>query len=204
MQGLCLCMAPMQSLEQRLDQKQALSLRLALEQKLVRRVHGSDEVYRPKGTCPNCDHRLTPAEIVLGFNRDPNDFTTKCPKCKKRFQPTLYATSVASSIQMPFYCPTQTLGMLKPEMVTVAFDEFKSQFTAIYRSATYHFGSLKVAFERVSLSYKSEPQVSSWQKKVMSFLGKLPDGVIASTARVSVREVRTLRKERGIGAYSRG
>ena len=205
--GLSLRQEPQLStrLEQRLAHKQALTLRLSLVHKLARKVRGEED-YRPKGTCPKCDRHLTPAEIVLGFNRNPNDVTTKCPKCKHRFEPILYAASHAgaSSIQMPFYCPTQTLAMLKPEMTTVTFDEFKKTYTAIYRSAAYHFGSLKTAFAKINLIYKLEPRISAWKKKVLSFLGKLPDAVIASNVNASVREVRKLRKEKGIGAYRRG
>lgn len=202
--GLCQTQTLSQRLEQKLEQKHALALRLSLVQRLARKLRGSDEDYRPKGTCPHCDRRLTPTEIVLWFNRNPNDLTTKCPRCKHRFQPILFAASAASSIQMPFYCPTQTLSMLRPEMVTVAFKEFKKVNAAIYRSAAYHFGSLKKAFEKVGMTYDLEPKVSSWQKKVLSFLGKLPDPVIASNANVPVREVRRLRKEKGIWPYRRG
>ena len=194
-----------QRLEQKLAHKQALTLRLSLVQRLARKIRGAEEDYRPKGTCPKCDRRLTPAEIVLGFNRNPTDVTTKCPRCKHRFAPILFAARLAgaSSVEMPFYCPTQTLAMLKPEMASVAFDEFKKEYTAIYRSAAYHFGSLKAAFAKINLTYKLEPRISAWQKKVLSFLGKLPDAVIASNARTTVRAVRKLRKEKGIGPYRR-
>jgi len=116
--GLSQRQAPMlsQRLEQKLSQKHALSLRLSLVQRLARRIRGKEEDYRPKGTCPSCSRRLSPAEIVLGFNRNPIDTTTKCPKCKHRFQPMLFAGHTGSSIEMPFYCPIQTLGMLKPEI----------------------------------------------------------------------------------------
>ena len=89
-------------------------------------------------------------------------------------------------------------------MTSMTFDQFKKAHMAVYRSAAYHFGSLKSAFAKVNLTYKGEPRVSSWQKKVLSFLGKLPDAVIASNVHASVREVRRLRKEKGIAAYRRG
>jgi len=193
-----------QSLSQTLSPLQLLSQRLSLEQRLLRRVHGADEVYRPAGTCSNCSRRLTPAEIIRGFNRNANDFTTKCPKCKKRFAPQLVAASSVARVEMPFYCAMQTTGMLTAELASVALMEFKKTYASIYRSAVYHFGSLKAAFEKVGLTYSQEPKVSSWQKKIMSFLGKLPDQIIASTANVPLREVRALRKERRIEPYRRG
>lgn len=204
--GMSLSLRPSltQELSQQLSQEQRLTLRLSLVQKLALRLHGKEDAYRPKGTCPNCLRRLTPAEIMLGFNHDPNDLTTKCPKCKHRFAPILVATGKASTIEMPFYCRIQTLEMLKHDMVGMLLAEFKSAYASIYRSALYHFGSLKAAFEQIGLRYTQEPRISAWQKKVLSFLGKLPDAVIANNANVSVREVRKLRKEKGIDPYRRG
>lgn len=202
--GMSMSMSQSMSLEQFLSPMQLLSHQLSLEAKLARRIHGDDEVYRPKGTCPHCEKQLKPAEIVKGFNRNPQDFTTRCPGCKRRFAPILVSSRSIGSIEIPFYCALQTLGMLKPEMIDIQFEEFKRRMPTIYRSAFYHFGSLKAAFSRIKLSYKHEPRVSSWQKKVFSFLGRLPDKTIASSANVSVSEVRKLRKEKGVSPYRRG
>ncbi len=201
--GLSLSHSQTLSQDIELSQKQILGQTLGLTQKLVQRLRGIDEVYRPKGDCPRCERKLTPAEIVLGFNRDPNDFTTKCPRCNHRFAPILISRSIASSIQVPFFCRAQLLAQLQTEMTDLSVDEFKKSQPAIYRSATYHFGSLKTAFAEIGMKYNREPKVDKWQKKVLLFLGKLPDSLIASNANVSVGAVRKLRREKNIDAYRR-
>lgn len=202
--GMSLSLSPRLTQTLELSQGQRLTLRLSMVQRLALRLHGEEDSYRPKGTCPHCFRRLTPAEIMLGFNRNPNDLTTKCPRCKERFTPILIATGKASTIEVPFYCALQTLEMLKHDMVGTLLAEFKSTHASIYRSAIYHFGSLKAAFGRIGLKYTQEPRVNSWRKKVLSFLGKLPDAVIASNAHVSLRAIRKLRREKGISPYRRG
>ena len=195
-----------QSLDQshRLDQRNSLALRLTLTQRLVRRINGDGCDYKPQGTCPSCQHRLTPSEIIRGFNRNPADYTTKCPKCSHRFQPIMVSRGVASVAQVPFLCPSQTLAILQPEMLGLSPELFRIRNPRVYHSALYHFGSLTGAFAKIKLKYRGELKISSWQKKVLSYLGKLPDPIIASAARVSVREVRKLRKEKEIAPYQRG
>ncbi len=180
-----------------------LGQKLSLTQKLHRRFCGPEDDYRPDGDCPHCGRKLTPAEIVKGFNRNPDDYTTKCPRCKNRFAPRLLQKSAISSAQVAFYCPSQTLAHLTAEKTTVPVEEFRTTFAAVYQSALYHFGSLKAAFARVGQKYSLEPKVSAWQKKVYSFLGRLPDRIVADQARVSIREVRALRRARGVPAYCR-
>ncbi|OHA40524.1 MAG: hypothetical protein A3G59_01975 [Candidatus Taylorbacteria bacterium RIFCSPLOWO2_12_FULL_47_20] len=202
--GMSLSFSLAPQLTQRLEHKQVLAQQLSLSQKLALQIHGELEVYKPKGACPSCSRRLTPAEIVMGFNRNPDDYTTKCPKCKQRFEPRLVSSSSDwGSIEIPFFCQAQTLARLTSELAGVEIAVLKTTYAAIYRSAMYHFGSLKAAFKRVGLKYNLEPRVTSWQKKVYRFLGKLPDSLIASTANVSVREVRKLRQERNVAAYRR-
>ncbi len=185
------------------SQQQILGRTLNLTHRLVLRLRGIEDDYRPKGDCPRCERKLTPAEIVLGFNRDPNDYTTKCPECNCRFAPILITRSTVSSLQVPFYCRAQTLAELRTEMLDLSVDEFKTKQPAIYHSAVYHFGSLKTAFADVGMKYNLEPKIGKWQKKVLSFLGRLPDSLIASRANVSVGAVRKLRRENSIDSYRR-
>jgi hypothetical protein len=190
--------------ELRLEARQALSLRLSLQQQLHRRLFGSDEVYKPYGICPSCGFRLKPVDIIRGFTRNPEDITTKCPRCKKRFLPILCGGNSAARIEVPFYCAAQTQARLIPEMANFSPSFLRSQEAAIYRSAMYHFGSLKAGFALNGIAYTKEPRLSTWQTKVLKFLGRLPDKLIADTARVGLRQVRKLRQEKHIPAYRRG
>src|SRR3989344_2577748 len=84
----------------RVTQRLAQSLRLSHAQRArlqnyafaLRMVLIGDlrnERYKPMGTCPACPRKLTPTEIIRGFNQDPNDFTTCCSECGRRFEPML-------------------------------------------------------------------------------------------------------------------
>ena len=133
-------------LEQRLELKQRLKIQarlLGLRLQLIGKVSG--ESYKPHAACPKCFCRLTPLEIIKGFNRDVNDFTTKCPKCKERFEPTIICQRPVGKTEVPFYCPSQTLNQLGGKENLPAAD-FKAAYPAIFHSVTVHFGSLSEAF----------------------------------------------------------
>lgn len=182
------------SIEQKLDQK------LRIQQALLLALRG--EHYKPEAGCPKCGKKLSRGEILRGFRRDPNDYTTRCPRCKFRFTPRLVNWGLASRTELPFYCPMQTLNQLYGHE-TFSPSEMRSHNQAVYHSAIYHFGSLKQAFAKIGVKYRfAEPKAKKWEKKVKPFLGRAPDTMIASAAGVSVREIRQLRLDLGIGAYN--
>src|SRR3989344_6214138 len=79
-----------QRLEQRLTMKQTLAMRQRMFGTYIsflRAVRG--EQYQPHGDCPRCNKKLSLVEIMKGFRNDATDYTTKCPKCKTRFEPQM-------------------------------------------------------------------------------------------------------------------
>jgi hypothetical protein len=190
-------------LEQRLELKLRLKLKiqarlLDLRLQLIGKVN--DEKYSPHAVCPKCFRRLTPLEIIKGFNRDVNDFTTKCPKCKDRFEPTIICKRKVGTTEVAFYCPSQTLNQLGgKENLPVA--DFKAEYPAIFHSVTVHFGSLAQAFKKIGINYRFEESVVKWQKKARQFLGLLPDSVIARIVRVKYSEVRKYRLSQNIPRF---
>lgn len=181
-------------LQQTLIQSHRLKLRLAL----IQEFYG--ERYKPDAKCPQCGHDLTPVEIIAGFNKDTQDFTTCCPSCGQRFQPVLICFGEGHQIELPFYCGVQTLakmyGMenLKPE-------QFLREAPAVYRSAITHYGSISSAFEEIGVKYKFD-NVNDWENKIIPFLGCLPDTIIAKHANVSVQNIRSKRRKLGISRYT--
>jgi len=163
-----------------LQQKQ-LGLRLGLVEAL------REERYEPKGQCPSCSRELTAVEIINGFNKDPNDFTTRCSACGKRFEPTLLYCGRGVSFQMPFYCDSQTLARL-PGLETMSPDQLAVKRPSVYRSCIVHHGSLKKAFGEINIDYPFE-EITDWRDKIKAFLGKLPDTVIAGCASVSTATI---------------
>ena len=161
---------------QRLTQTQKLELsqRLTLTQRILVQDHvlslrleliGSirEELYEPKGECPKCYKKLTPLEIIKGFNRNPTDFTTECPSCGYRFNPQMVCTSRGGTINLPFYCADQTLHHLKG-YGNLPLDQLSRDHPGVFRSAIIHFGSLKRAFKEIGINYQFEEIDSSAEK----------------------------------------
>lgn len=197
------------SLEQRLAPK--LEQRLTLEQKLkvdakilglrlrlIGKMHG--EKYTPHAVCPKCSRRLTPLQIIKGFKRDENDYTTKYPRCQHRFEPRITVRHLVGFREIPFFCSTQTLGQLrgKEDLSPV---EFRKNYPPVYQSAVVHFGGLPQAFQEIGIKYRFKEPIVKWEKKVKQFLGLLPDTVISRLIRVKYSEVRKLRLSLHIPRY---
>jgi len=183
------------SQEQRIKMKQfAFSFRLRLLQAL------RDEKYEPEGTCPNCLRKMTPVEIIEGFNRDVNDFTTCCSGCGYRFEPKLICFGEASRIEIPFFCGVQALEKLRGNE-NLSPEELARKLPGVYRSAIIHYGSIRRAFEKLGVQYLFE-EISDWKIKIQPFLGRLRDTIIAECVDVSVSAIRTMRRKQGIPRYT--
>lgn len=183
--------------ELRLTQKQRLEQKLFLRLALLHALRGEKHV--PTGTCPRCNKKMTPSEIMRGFNRDPNDFTTKCPKCKTRFEPRLVSKSRSGTLECKFLCAVQTLAKL-PGKETLSPAELNRREHAMYQSALVHFGTMQEAFKKAGIAYRFKEKVAI-NTKVRRLLGRLPDAVIARYASVSARRISAMRRERGIGRW---
>lgn len=192
-------------------QRLAQSLRLSQEQRiliqgyiftlrmtLVEELRG--EKYEPQATCPTCWRKLTPTEIICGFNQDPNDFTTCCSACGRRFKPVLICFDGGTKIELPFYCDCQTLPMLYGREVFNP-EQFARKYPAIYRSAIVHYGGMRRAFEKIGIKYPFK-EISDWKNKISPFLGRLPDTIVADCAGVSVATIRKFRRKLGISRYT--
>lgn len=80
--------------------------------------------------------------------------------------------------------------------------DFMKNHPALYHSAIVHFGSLKEAFRKVGIEYRFKEK-RDWKNKITTFLGQLPDTVIAIIVNVSVDTIRRMRVKLGIPKYSR-
>lgn len=194
-------------LEQRLEQRQTIhqlqAQRLELRITLLQTLYGinANDSYRPQARCPRCNHALTTEQILRGFNRDPQDLTTECPSCNQRFEARLVARSMASEINLRFYCPAQALHAL-PSYRDKTPGEIHTANSALFESVRLHFGGLREAFHRIGIPYRPRRQ-PDWQEKVRPFLGQAPDTLIASVAEVSPAAIRRLRRRHSISRYRR-
>lgn len=175
--------------------------KIATRLALIQELRGDE--YKPKGDCPNCGRVLTPAEIIRGFNNDPQDYTTRCPKCRCRFVSYLMSTSRSGigRAEMRFYCAVQTLDQLRGKE-KLSPRELLNKHAAIYHSAIVHFGSIKNAFKKNGVAYRHEEGIDGWKDKIQSFLGRMPDTVIADCVDKPVGIIRKMRKELGISRYT--
>jgi|TARA_Y100000310_G_scaffold299617_1_gene334619 hypothetical protein len=172
---------------------------LGIRLELVQALRG--EKYEPNATCSRCNRKLTPLEIIKGFNNDPNDFTTCCSACGYRFEPRLVCFVDGARIEVAFYCDCQTLEQLRGKE-NLSPKELCAKFPAIYRSAIIHNGSIKRSFKKIGINYLFE-EVSIWKNKIKPFLGRLPDTVIANYVNVSPSTIGAMRKKLGIARYSK-
>ena len=181
--------------EQRMQvQEQALAIRLDLVGIL------REERYEPQATCPSCSRKMTPAEIVRGFSRDPKDFTTRCSGCGCRFEPHLVCFGDGTRVELPFYCDCQTLDQL-PGKEKLPPAELARLHPGVYRSAIIHHGGVRSAFEKMGIVYPFE-EISDWRNKIQPFLGRLPDTTIASCVHTSAKVIRLLRTKAGVSRFT--
>ncbi|MEK7641370.1 MAG: hypothetical protein AAB365_00065 [Patescibacteria group bacterium] len=152
----------------------------------------------PAATCPKCSTGLQIAEIVLGFKTDVNDFTTQCPKCKVRFEPT-NLLSFQTGREVGFYCNPQTRNQL-PGKETLEPADFEKQFSEVYYSALFWFGSLFNAFKMVGIEYRREK--FDLKTKARTCLGKVSDQDISRIFGLRIKEVAEMRKTLKIPAYT--
>lgn len=186
-----------QTIRQAPLQRQYLSLRL----ELIQALYG--DLYTPEGECPNCGNILTPEEILKGFSDDPRDYDTTCTRCEVRFAPSLkHVSEQGSKTLIPFYCGVQSIDVLRQHYMESDPLEILKKNPGAYRSAIFHYGSLKNAFAEIGIDYEYE-KIDDWKDKVRPFIGRIPDKVIASYANVSARTVGNYRKEIGIARYKK-
>jgi hypothetical protein len=205
MLGMSMSMGMTQRQEQRMSlsqrQVQRLGQSLQMTLNIIEAVRGLK--YSPEATCPGCTRKLNPAEIMMGFNDDVNDFTTECTNCGRRFEPKLmhYFQGGTGRSELPFYCSSQTLAMMG-KFKDSSPEEIQKKNPGMYHSAIVHYGTLRRAFREANIEYSFE-ELIDWKVKIVPFLGKLQDTKIASILDVPVREIRKMRKERGIRPFKR-
>jgi hypothetical protein len=154
--------------------------------------------YRPEAKCPKCGREMTPLEILKGFNPDPNDLTTACTACHCRFAPKLVWVGQAGRVEMPFYCDMQTQARMVG-LENLSPDELRKQHPVVYHSAIAHHGLLKSAFAVMGVDYRFN-EVADTKLKIVPFLGKIPDAIIAELSGFKLATVRRMRRAARISA----
>jgi hypothetical protein len=144
---------------------------------------------------------LSAAEIIQGFNQDPDDFSTGCVACHYRFNPRLICFGEGTRIELPFYCAMQVLERL-PGKEMLSPEEFSKAHPAIYRSVIVHHGGLCQAFAQMDIVYSFE-EINGWKAKIIPFLGRLSDRAIAGCVNVSAVTIGNFRRKLDIPAYSK-
>lgn len=157
--------------------------------------------YVPGAECERCHYNLNSAEILKGFRDDPVDVSTLCPKCGFRFNAQFVMRTDAGRAYMGFYCAAQTLHRLSG-FETLPTHEIKRKDQPLYRSALFHFGSIKKAFSLLEIDYIFD-EVTDWQTKIQDFLGKLPDTFIAAAVSKSVALIRRIRNSLNIPKFKK-
>lgn len=206
--GFSQSLRPEQTLSQQLtqEQQQKLEVRItavvahvAIRIQILQALHPGGR-FQPNGNCPSCGHEMSVEEILRGFSPDPRDTLTRCPKCKKRFQPQMVSRDSVSTTSIPFYCENQTVEKLR-RLGHLAFEQLLKEYPAVVTSARFYWGGVTKGFSLAGIVYKGEPK-PTWRDKVKNFLGKCPDSVIAEVVGVSETSVRRFRKSEGVKSFT--
>lgn len=209
MLGMSLTMSHSQTQVQAQVQRQRLTIeqrheikmqQVAMRLELVSSLR--NERYKPKASCPDCGHDLTPTEILAGFTDDIKDFTTGCPRCDHRFAPSLICFGEASQIEIPFYCGVQAQDLLS-KVSDLSPEEIARKYPGEYRSAVVHYGTLQAMFAELGVDYNTYQELEGWQAKIQPFLGRMPDTKIAECVGASAKTVSKLRRNRGIPKFTK-
>ena len=183
-----------------------LNARLESLKKELRRDNVGVDIrptYDGVGLEPTCYCDLERGDINQGFSGDPKDFSWKCPKCHNVFHPRLITSEMNGHTEWTFFGPAQTLDQLRNHAEMLDQQEFKRQSEALYRSAVINFGSLSAAYKAIGVIYphKETKEIHAWKKIVSTYLGHLPDALIAGAVGKSVSTIRRLRKTLNIPAF---
>lgn len=205
--------------------KMSMSQNLGMTQRIEQRIHLTMEAraemiltgklallqiltlttYNPVGVCPKCNYKLSKMEILKGFNRDPNDYTTLCVRCKHRFEPRLITYGRTGGAELPFYCLFQAVEQLRRIGNSVSPDVISKDHPAVYHSLIVHCGTIKAAFERIGFPYPFKERFKEkedWKEKILPFLGQMPDAVIADCTGLSSSTIGRVRKREKIPSFT--
>lgn len=117
------------------------------------------------------------------------------------FEPRLICfIGKASQIEIPFFCEMQTLAQLNGKE-NLSPEELDRQYPGVYRSAIVHQGSISRAFAKIGIDYPFE-EISDWRTKVVPFLGRMRDTLIADCANAPVSAIRAMRRKLGISRFT--
>ena len=125
----------------------SLGLDLSLQQRLSLKLECfPDFISKPSGICPTCRHDLTDKEIRKGFNSDPIDIKTMCPKCGTRFTSQLIIEEHErdSGFKVDYLCEIQTLhrmSVIKHHRGKLGIRWLSDHYRPLYYNIVRHFGT---------------------------------------------------------------
>lgn len=98
--------------------RQEMRLELTLRQRVLIQI--SEAIITPQGDCPRCNCKLTEKQIKAGWNCDPYDARTTCPKCGARFVASLLVSKIGGRKrkQFRYLCQLQLFTALSDVLRT--------------------------------------------------------------------------------------
>jgi len=160
-----------------------------------------DEKYELVQDCPLCSERLTPLEVIDGFNDNMRKTVIKCFHCNFEFNPVYRRFTRRTLFVGTFLCQIQTLHKLKITKLS-KYDtaEIRRRNMDLYYSAILNFGSLSNAYNEIGIEYPRE-EIEGWNQIVVPFLGKIKDKTAAIACGTSTKQITFLRNNLEIDRY---
>jgi hypothetical protein len=185
---------------QRIDSQQ-----FALCQDL-REAIGESEFF-PQTACssPGCLGMAEAARVLEWIRAGMPEAPLRCLVCTASIvlRPYLRRAGffTGSAMELPLYRAEEALERLRAQAET-PFSRLRSEYGGLYHSTILQFGGLREGFVRLGVTYADVASLD-WRVQVESFLGALPDAVIARIVHAPVGEIRKRRQRTGKPAYTR-
>ena len=181
------------------DRKALEDALVVLRLRLLEKLHG--QRFQVEENCSHCNSQITSAKVISELGKKQCTGTILCDVCNEHFVPQLLVWRAFKLEQIPFYCSSQTLEELSHIDKTVDPQYIIRMYPEIYHAAIIHFGLLRKAYYKVGVRYTHE-ETLGWQKRIRTFLGCLPDAVIAHAVGADASAVHVLRKRLGKPQYT--
>lgn len=155
--------------------------------------------YRIIAICDKCHQKADLSFLWQELRKKEDNFAISCLHCKHRYPMQLNCKSKSEEIILPLWRPCQVVNKIgkwqkfKPE-------EIRLESPAIYHSAIFNFGNIRMAFKQAGITYRICPK-PDWEMLIAPWLGKLSDYMIGEIVGVDHVYIAQERKKQAIACF---
>lgn len=141
--------------------------------------------------CPMCGLEMNKSQRILSYTTDPTNIKTRCFRCRSFYQ----AYIQLGENRYVLYAKKHIIFRLR-DLWSKTPEEICKIHPSFYHSCIYNYGNLTKAFQSAKIKY-TFVENEEWKEKVIQFLGKLTDKVIADVVGVEPAIISKMRRANG-------